>query len=107
MRWKFILSHVKKNRLIVYTKVRYIKVLQRSLKKILLWGLFLQEEVDETAKNTTQEKILKLIKDNPSITQTQMANTLRLTRDGISYNIKQMKNNGVIERIGATKMKCG
>ena len=75
-----------------------------SLKRDSLWGLFLQEKVDETAKNTTQEKILKLIKDNPSITQTQMANTLRLTRDGISYNIKQMKNNGVIERIGATKI---
>ena len=52
---------------------------------------------------TTQEKIKELIKDNPSITQTQMANVLGLTRDGISYNIKQLKDKGIIERAGATK----
>ena len=57
----------------------------------------------ETTQKTTQEKILKLIKNNPNITQTQMATALGLTRDGISYNIKQMKENNIIERIGATK----
>ena len=57
----------------------------------------------ETTRKTTQEKILKLIKNNPNITQTQMATALGLTRDGISYNIKQMKENNIIERIGATK----
>ena len=29
-----------------------------------------------------------VIKNNPEITQTQMAEVLGLTRDGISYNIK-------------------
>jgi ATP-dependent DNA helicase RecG len=56
----------------------------------------IDDTIDETAKTTTQEiaqettqeKILNLIKKNPSITQTQMANALGLTRDGISYNIK-------------------
>lgn len=57
----------------------------------------------ETAQETTQEKILKLIKSNPSITQTQMAKVLGITRDGVSYNIKQLKDNGIIERVGATK----
>lgn len=57
----------------------------------------------ETTQKTTQEKILELIKANPSITQTQMSKALGLTRDGISYNIKQLKDNGVIERVGATK----
>ena len=32
-----------------------------------------------------------------------MANALGLTRDGISYNIKQLKDKGIIERSGATK----
>lgn len=36
-----------------------------------------------------------------------MANAFGLTKDGISYNIKQLKDNGVIERTGATKMECG
>ena len=57
----------------------------------------------ETAQETTQEKILKLIKSNPSITQTQMAKVLGITRDGVSYNIKQLKDNGISERVGATK----
>ena len=57
----------------------------------------------ETAQETTQEKILNLIKTNPSITQTQMAKVLGITRDGVSYNIKQLKDNGIIERVGATK----
>ena len=32
-----------------------------------------------------------------------MANALGLTRDGISYNIKQLKDKGAIERTWATK----
>lgn len=32
-----------------------------------------------------------------------MAEKLGLTRDGISYNIKSLKENGIIERVGATK----
>ena len=71
----------------------------------------IDETIDETSKittqettqQTTQEKILKLIKDNPSITQTQLATALGLTRDGISYNIKQLKEKGIIKRAGATK----
>lgn len=54
-------------------------------------------------QKTTQEKILNLIKKNPSVTQIEMAKALNLTRDGISYNIKQLKEKGIIERIGSTK----
>ena len=63
----------------------------------------INDTIDETSKITTQEKILNLIKNNPEITQTQMAEVLGLTRDGISYNIKQLKENDVIDRIGPTK----
>ena len=35
-----------------------------------------------------------------------MAKILKLTRDGISYNIKILKEKGIIERIGATKNGC-
>ena len=64
-------------------------------------------KIDETIKNTTQEttqeKIINLIRKNPNITQTQMAKILGLTRDGISYNIKQLKDNGIIERISSVR----
>jgi len=66
----------------------------------------IDEAVDKMILNqqeTTQEKIIKLIKKNPSITQIEMAKQLDLTRDGISYNIKILKEKGVIERVGSTK----
>ena len=52
---------------------------------------------------TTQEKIINLIKKNPAITQVELAKILNLTRDGISYNIKILKEKGIIERVGSTK----
>ena len=62
-----------------------------------------QETTQETTQKTTQEKILNLIKKNPAITQIEMARLLNLTRDGISYNIKILKEKGRLERIGSTK----
>ena len=43
------------------------------------------------------------IRAKKGYTQEQMAKVLNLTRDGISYNIKLLKENGIIERIGSTK----
>ena len=57
----------------------------------------------ETTQETTQEKLVDLIKNNPSITQEEMAKRLNITRDGVSYNIKILKEKGIIERLGSTK----
>lgn len=62
-----------------------------------------QETTQEITQETTQEKIINLIKKNPGITQVEMAKALDLTRDGISYNIKALKEKGIIERVGSTK----
>ena len=62
-----------------------------------------EETTQETAQETTQEKLLKLIRKNPNITQAEMAKALNLTRDGVSYNIKILKEKGIIERVGSTK----
>lgn len=51
----------------------------------------------------TQEKIINLIKKSPSIAQVEMAKILNLSRDGISYNIKILKEKGIIERVSSTK----
>ena len=64
-------------------------------------GMIINQE--ETTQETTQEKIINLIKDNPSITQVEMSKILHLTRDGISYNIKILKEKGILERVGSTK----
>lgn len=70
----------------------------------------IDEAVDGIILNqqeTTQEKIINLIKKNPGITQVEMAKTLDLTRDDISYNIKVLKEKGIIEKVGSTKMEFG
>ena len=56
-----------------------------------------------TTQETTQEKLINLIKKNPSITQSEMARAVDLTRDGVAYNIKVLKEKGIIEREGSTK----
>ena len=56
-----------------------------------------QMTTQEITQETTQEKIVELIKKNPSITQAEMAKILD------SYNIKVLKEKGIIERVGATK----
>ena len=58
---------------------------------------------NETTQETTQEKLVNLIKKNPSITQSEMARALDLTRDGVAYNIKVLKEKGIVEREGSTK----
>lgn len=72
---------------------------------------FMLKMIDETVsellistiQETTQEKLIFLIKENPNITQEQLAVRLGLTRDGVSYNIKKLRIQGKIERIGSTK----
>jgi ATP-dependent DNA helicase RecG len=46
-------------------------------------------------------KILELIKNNPEITSTQLARKTRLTVRTIERNIKELRGQNKIERIGA------
>lgn len=107
-------SMIKKNQEEYYTVIQncnnvgnsteFIEFMLKVIDKAVDGMIFQQEETtQETTHKTTQEKILDLIKKNPSITQVEMAKALDLTRDGISYNIKILKEKGKIERDGATK----
>lgn len=53
--------------------------------------------------NETQIGIIKLIKDNPAITQKEIAKALDITRDGIKYNMNILKEMNSIKREGSTK----
>lgn len=72
-----------------------IKIINEAVDGMILTS------TQETTQKTTQEKIMNLIKKNSGITQVEMAKVLDLTRDGISYNMKALKN--IIERVGSTK----
>lgn len=53
--------------------------------------------------NNTQIKMISLIKDNPSITQKEMAEKIGMALPTIRKNIQILKSKGIITREGATK----
>jgi ATP-dependent DNA helicase RecG len=56
----------------------------------------------ETTQKTTQ-KILELIKGNPSISRAELAAQIGITPDGIKYHLDNMRKQGTIKRIGPDK----
>jgi len=56
-----------------------------------------------TILNETQQNIIKLIKNQPSITQKELAKELNITRDGVKYNMNVLKELGIVLREGSTK----
>ena len=60
--------------------------------------------VDKTEMNITQAKVLELIRDNPNITQPQLALKLGLGKTAIQNSIAFLKKNGFIERVGSNKL---
>jgi len=60
----------------------------------------------ETAQETTQETVTKIIEQirlNPVVTRKELANIIGLSEDGIKYQLKNLKNQGVIKRVGPRK----
>ena len=51
-------------------------------------------------KVKTSDLILDLIKANSTIPREEMAKTLNLTIDGIDWNIRKLKKEGKLKRIG-------
>lgn len=53
--------------------------------------------------NETQQMILSLIKENKEITQNEMIDKLGVGRTTITNNLKKLKENGYIDRVGSNK----
>ena len=62
----------------------------------------LQGSAIDTTQKTTQ-KIVEQMRSNPTISIEELAELCGLTRDGINYNIRNLKNKGIIKRIGPDK----
>ena len=63
-------------------------------------------KVGESAQKTvekTVEKILAIIKANPKVTQHDIESKTGLTRRGIEWNLKKLKEQGILKRIGPDK----
>lgn len=114
-KWKEIFEYVPIESLIKKYQEEYYKIIDNCNKSgestefIEFMLKMIYETIDKilieqnSTKETTEEKIINLIKMNPNITQNEMAEKLGLTRDGISYNIKNLKDKKIIKRIGSPK----
>ncbi len=66
-----------------------------------------KEVTEETTKEKTREKarekIIFLIKENPSITTKEMAEKLDITDKGVEWQIKNLKDEKLLKRVGPAK----
>ena len=61
------------------------------------------QEIDNTTQKTTQERLIELLKANPNLSRSDLATLLKLSEDGVKYQIKKLKDKGVIKRVGPDK----
>ena len=61
------------------------------------------QEMKNTTQETTQEKIINLLKSNSTLTRRDLATLFKLSEDGVKYQIKKLKDKGIIKRVGPDK----
>lgn len=49
---------------------------------------------------TTRERILQIIKENPGITRKELSEIFEITTDGVKYHLQNMVREGIIRREG-------
>ena len=57
----------------------------------------------EKTGEKTGEKILLLMGKNPSITYEELAKELSMSKSGIGYAVRKLRNEGLVERVGSDK----
>ena len=57
----------------------------------------------ESGLKATQKQILLLIKQNPQISITAIAETLKMAKSGIAKQMRQLQASGIIKRVGPDK----
>ena len=56
-----------------------------------------------TTQETTQERILALLREDPGLTRRALATRIGITADGVKYHLDKLRNAGRIRHVGATK----
>ena len=120
--WKEVFAWIPVETLIKENQSEYYNALNSSDKEAdsssfieFMLSLLLKtiEEIIETEKKVTvkvsvkvtvnQQKILDVIKENPFVTQEELAQIIGLSRKSIIQNMKKLQENGLLKRIGADK----
>ncbi len=61
------------------------------------------DKVYHKVTNKTEDIIIAIIRDNPNITVNQLMIKTSLSEPGVKKNLKQLKEKGIIERVGSNK----
>jgi len=86
-------------------KAAKVPKVQYELNPVYVKAVFPRPQISvaTTAQETAQEIILKLIKNNPSITRNDLADKTGLSPDGVKYHLQFLKKQGIIKHTGSTK----
>lgn len=120
--WKEVFAWIPVETLIKENQSEYYNALNSSDKEAdsssfieFILSLLLKtiEEIIETEKKVTakvsvkvtvnQQKIIDVIKENPFVTQDELAQIIGLSRKSIIQNMKKLQGNGLLKRVGADK----
>ncbi|MBI5392516.1 putative DNA binding domain-containing protein [Candidatus Woesearchaeota archaeon] len=71
--------------------------------RIIFKRPMLENDLEKKTVEKTVEKMLTMIKENLSITQQELSRKTGLTRRGVEWNLKQLKERNLIERVGPDK----
>ena len=74
-----------------------------SNKPIEMNGSEATMEITTEKTEKTTEKIIRMIKKNPKITNKELAEACGITEDGVYWNTKKLKKNNIIRRVGSDK----
>ena len=66
-------------------------------------GSPINSPMPQKSSQKSSQEILELITENPQITLSELADILKMTRRGIDKNIKKLKEQGFIRRVGPDK----
>ena len=78
-------------------------VLQILPKKSIILPKKTTQGHESTTQKTTQERLIELLKANPNLSRSDLATLLKLSEDGVKYQIKKLKDKGIIKRVGPDK----
>jgi len=62
-----------------------------------------REKTGEKTREKTREKIIQFIRENPQITTKELAEKTGLTAKGVEWNIKSLKDEKKLRRVGGRK----
>ena len=58
---------------------------------------------EKFGENHTKEKIIGIMRENPTVSANTIAEIIKITPRGVEKNIRELKIAGVIDRVGSPK----